>query len=293
MTAQSQTSMPIDALRNSVRLHDPHTLTALKQAATPLLGLAAGDQPVMLPTGADHVLVAAGAGGGTTTLLRSLTAQVLCLGSHVDVIDPTGSAHRWARHLPRVTYHSRIAAIHDHLQLTLAALQDGSAAVDGGWAGRRILVMENTRTVTYALREYWSNTRPDSQLEEAPGVEALAMLLAAGPSFGIQIFAGNPHGDIPGLEGIRVADVFPVRALAYGGATVWGRVAPEIWPVPPASIIPGRMHHVADRTVTAFQALNLTDDEARAQKRPEREGKVLFINAAHLLDRERGQSFLS
>jgi hypothetical protein len=263
VTTETQTSMPIEALRNSVRLHDPYTLTALDQAGTPLLGLAAGDQPVTLPDSADHVLVAAGAGGGTTTLLRSLTAQVLCLGAHVDVIDPTGSAHRWARHLPRVTYHSRIAAIHDHLQLTLAALQDGTSAVDGSWAGRRILVIENTRTVTYALREYWSHSRPDSQLEEAPGVEALAMLLAAGGSFGIQVFAGNPHGDIPGLDEIRVSDVFPVRVLAYGGATVWQRVAPEVWPVPPASITPGRMHVVANRTVTAFQALNLTDDEAR------------------------------
>ncbi|WP_432156091.1 cell division protein FtsK [Streptomyces sp. bgisy153] len=259
-----QTSIPVQALRSSVRLSDPYTLAALNTASAPLLGLTNGDRPLVLPDGADHVLVAAGAGGGTTTLLRALTAQVLALGARADVIDPSGTAHTWARGLAGVTYLSRIAAIHDHLQLTVAALQDGCGTWDGGWHGRRVMVIENTSTVAYGLRQYWAHTRPESQLEEAPGVEALAVLLATGPSFGVQVLAGNPHGDIPGLGHVPTHQVFGTRVVAYGGATLWKRVAPEIWAVPPYSLIPGRMHVVARGDITAMQGLYLTDDEARA-----------------------------
>ncbi|TLQ39264.1 cell division protein FtsK [Streptomyces marianii] len=260
----SQTSIPVQALRKSVRLGDRHTLNALNTAQTPLLGLADGDEAVHLPEGAEHVLVATGAGGGTTTLLRTLTAQALALGASVDLVDPGGVGHLWARDLPGVRYLSRIAEIHDHLLLNVASLQDGTGGWDGSWSGRRVMVIEHLGTVTYGLREYWSQTRPETQLEEAPGVEALGVLLAAGPGFGIQVFAGNPRVGLPGLGSVPVKDVFPTRVLAYGGAALWQRVAPEVWSIPPYSMIPGRMHAVADRKTTAFQALYLSDAEARA-----------------------------
>ncbi|MER0477176.1 cell division protein FtsK [Streptomyces sp. Edi2] len=263
----TQTSIPIQALRNSLRLTDPHTLTALNSARTPLLGLADRDRPVHLPPGAEHALVATGAGGGTTTLLRSLTAQALALGASVDLIDPGGAGHQWARDLPGVRYLSRIAEIHDHLLINVAALQDGTTAWDGSWRGRRVMVIEHLGTVAYGLREYWSQTRPETQLEEAPGVEALGVLLAAGPGFGIQVFAGNPRVGLPGLGAVPVKDVFPTRVLAYGGAALWQRVAPEVWSIPPYSLIPGRMHVVAEQKSTAFQALYLSDVEARALAR--------------------------
>lgn len=260
----SQTSIPLTALRSSVRLSDRYTLAALDAAAdTPLLGLADADRPVLLPAAAGHVLVAAGAGGGTTSVLRSLAAQALALGARVDVIDPSNTAQAWARGLPGVTYLSRIAAIHDHLLLTVAALQDGCANWDGGWPGRRVLVVENTGTIAYGLRQYWMHTRPETQLEEAPGVEALAVLLATGCSFGVQVLAGNPRGDIPGLGHVPTHQVFTTRLLACSGPTLWKRVAPEIWAPPAGSAIPGRMHLVDDGRTTAVQGLYFTDDEAR------------------------------
>lgn len=260
----SQTSIPIQALRNSVRLSDAYTLAALDTTRTPLLGLANGDRPISLPDTAEHTLVATGAGGGTTTLLRALTAQALALGASVDLVDPGGAGHRWAHDLPGVHYLSRISDIHDHLLLSVAALQDGTSAWDGGWRGRRVMVVEHLGTVAYGLREYWTQTRPETQLDEAPGVEALGVLLAAGPGFGIQVFAGNPRVGLPGLGAVPVAEVFPTRVLALGGTALWQRVAPEAWSIPPTSVVSGRMHVVASQQVTAFQALYLSDAEARA-----------------------------
>ncbi|MFJ4700542.1 cell division protein FtsK [Streptomyces sp. NPDC088768] len=262
-----QTSIPIRALRKTMRLTDPRTLPALNAARTPLLGLADGDQPVHLPARAVHTLVATGPGGGTTTLLRSLTAQALALGASVDLVDPGGTNHPWARDLTGVRYLSRIAEIHDHLLLNVAALQDGTGHWDGSWRGRRVMVIEHLTTVAYGLREYWSQTRPETQLEEAPGVEALGVLLTAGPAYGIQIFSGNFRAGLPGLDTVPVKDVFPARILANGNAALWERVAPEIWSIPPCSLTPGRMHLVADQEATAFQALYVSNTEARALAR--------------------------
>ena len=260
----TQIEMPIPALRGSVRLNAPCTPAALAGLDAPLLGLADGDRPVLMPEDAGHVLVGTGSGGGTTTLLRTTAAQALARGAEVDVLDVGGSAHRWAAGLPRVTYLSRIGAVHQRLLLAAASLKDGTRSWDGGWPARRVLLLENVATLAYGLRQHWLHTRPETQLDEAPGVEALALLLAAGPEFGVQILAGNPRGDLPGIQPAPVSALFSTRVLACGGTVLWKRVAPEIWVPPVCSATAGRMHVVADRAVTAFQALQLSDREARA-----------------------------
>lgn len=261
---RDQPIMPIHALRDSLRLTDPYTLRALTGLETPLLGLAADDVPLTLPASADHVLVATGSGGGTTTVLRSLAAQAMALGARLDVIDPGGAVQLWATNLPDVTCNSRIAKIHDRLLLLAAGLKDGTRPKGAGFAGRQVVVIENIAMLADSLRQYWLHTRPETQLPEAPGVEALALLLADGPARGLQVFAGSPRRGVPGLDTAPLSEIFPTRILAAGGTTLWSRFAPEVWAIPPYSMIPGRMHQLAGRTATAFQALYLDDAQARA-----------------------------
>nr|WP_024126227.1 hypothetical protein [Streptomyces sp. FR1]AHE38846.1 Cell division protein FtsK/SpoIIIE [Streptomyces sp. FR1] len=266
MTAQ--TRMPIEALRDVVRLTDPHTVRALRGSDRILLGLADGDRPVYLPAEPSNVLVATGGGGGTTTVLRSIAAQALHRGAHVDVVDLDArrSCHTWAASLDRTVVYSRIDAIHTFLIEMLDRLRHEYAADPEAWHRRRLIVIEHAERLLVGLRQHWMLTHPDSQLEEAPGVEALGMLLAAGRHNGIQIAAGSTRG-IPPYLGTQVGDVFATRVLAYGGQTLWARVAPEVWPVPPYSVIPGRMHAVQDGTATRMQALHLSESEARAWAR--------------------------
>ncbi|WP_372412592.1 cell division protein FtsK [Streptomyces luteireticuli] len=259
--------MPIQALRSTVRLTDPHTLTALDRADGPLLGLADGDEPVFLPAHLENVLVATPSGGGTTTVLRTIGAQALALGASLEILDVGGISHTWARKLPRAEVFTGLAAIHTHLLDSAQALRRRAPAAGAGeWAGRRVLLIENLYGLVQGLRHYWSLTRPESQLQEAPAVEALATVLVAGRAAGIQSIAGNPRGSVPGLGTVAVREVFPARLVA-GTAALWSRIAPEIWAVPRTSLLPGRMHHVADTTMTGLQALYLTDTEARALAR--------------------------
>jgi hypothetical protein len=264
----AQTTMDINALRSSVRLTDPQTVRALRGRQDLLLGLARGDEALYLPEEPGNVLVATGAGGGTTTVLRTVAAQALHLGAHVDILDldRRRPSHTWAQSLPRARVLSGVADIHDYLVLTLDELRHRYTPPPAGWPQRRLLVVEHADRVLDALRLYWTQSRPESQLEEAPGVEALSTLLAAGHHHGLHIVAGSPRG-IPPHLGTHVGDVFSTRVVAYGGQTLWTRVAPEVWPVPPYSVIPGRMHAVQDGTSTRMQALHLSESEARAWAR--------------------------
>lgn len=263
-----QTTMPIDALRDSVHLTDPHTVRALHGSDRVLLGMGRGDGALYLPPGGGHVLVATGGGGGTTATLRSIAAQAVHLGAHVDLVDldRRRPSHTWAASLDRIRVLTRPDQVHDHLVETAEQLRHQDEETPDTWVRRRLTVIENADQVLHALRHYWTQTRPDSQLEEAPGVEALGVLLAAGRAVGHQVVAGSTRG-IPPHLGTQVGDVFTTRVLAYGGQTLWARIAPEVWPVPPYSVIPGRMHAVQDGTSTRIQALYLSESEARAWAR--------------------------
>jgi hypothetical protein len=254
------------ALRPSVRLSDSSTLPALADP-DPLIGLAGEDRPVALPADAGHVLVATGAGGGTTTVLRSLAAQALARGAQVDFLDITRVGHVWAHGLPRARHFETIAEIHDYLVVASASLGDGAQPSAAGWSGRQVVVVEELGRVADELRRYWGRTRPETQLEEAPGVDALALLLSAGRVFGWQVLAGDAGGSIPG-PGHLAPRVFSTRILGNGSQTLWQRVAPGV-PAPEYSVIRGRVHFVTGNTATALQALYLTDDEARDLARSE------------------------
>src|SRR4051794_1850506 len=110
-----------------LRLTDPRIREQLQAlpASAVLIGLGADGQPVCadLDNESPHVLVCNAPGGGTTTILRTLTAQLLRHGAHALVLDRKRVSHRWARELPTVTYRADIADIHDALVALAAELK--------------------------------------------------------------------------------------------------------------------------------------------------------------------------
>lgn len=105
----------------ALRLSDPgvrEQLEALPDSLA-LIGLTTDGQPVCadLDNESPHVLVCSGTGtgGGTTTVLRTLTAQFLHHGGHALVLDLKRISHRRAHGLPGVSYCRDIVDIHDAL----------------------------------------------------------------------------------------------------------------------------------------------------------------------------------
>ncbi|MER0477029.1 cell division protein FtsK [Streptomyces sp. Edi2] len=253
--------MPLNTLRGSVRFNDPFT-PPLLAGHDLLIGLASGDQPVTLPVHTGHVLVATGAGGGTTTVLRALSAQALARGARTDIIDLTHAEHTWARDLPLARHLNDVAAVHDYLVMSAADLSGGPRGSADGWGERHVLVIEELDGVIDALRHYWLRTRPETQLEEAPGVEALALLLASGRACGWTVLAGDTGGGLA-VRGPVSYRSFSTRILGHGSQTLWRRLAPGAQ-APATSPGAGRFHVIDGSEATPFQALYLTSAEARA-----------------------------
>ncbi|MET8031158.1 hypothetical protein [Streptomyces avermitilis] len=81
-----------------------------------VIGVGTDGQPVTVGLdGAAHVLVSTCSGGGSSTILRTLTAQLLHHGAHALVLDYKRISQPWARELPTVTYRVDVADIHDAL----------------------------------------------------------------------------------------------------------------------------------------------------------------------------------
>ncbi|WP_331750775.1 cell division protein FtsK (plasmid) [Streptomyces globisporus] len=250
------------ALRETVTL-DEQSAPALSAGPGLLIGLGPGDRPVTLPDGTRHVLVATGAGGGTTSVLRSLAAQAIARGARTDFLDITYGEHRWAEGLPGVRCLGDVAAIHDYLLLAAADLNNRRHdPAESDWGSRRVLVVEELARLADALRRYWLDTRPETQLDEAPGVEALSILLTSGRAYGWTVLAGDTGGIVPGRGPLHHRH-FPTRILGYGSRLLWRQLAAG-QSAPPRQPVTGRFHLFADRASTPLQALYLTEAQARA-----------------------------
>lgn len=82
---------------------------------TALIGISTTGQAIAVDLDGEspHVLVCTAS--GSTTMLRSLTAQFLHQGAHALVLDTKRISHLWAKALPTVTHRGNIAGIHDAL----------------------------------------------------------------------------------------------------------------------------------------------------------------------------------
>ncbi|WP_331750622.1 FtsK/SpoIIIE domain-containing protein [Streptomyces sp. NBC_00046] len=108
-----------NTLPELLRLTDPGVREQLEAlpGSKVLIGLGTDGQPVCVDLDAEspHVLVCSASGGGTSTTLRTLAAQLLHHGAHALVLDLKRVSQQWARGLPTVTYCRDIADIHDAL----------------------------------------------------------------------------------------------------------------------------------------------------------------------------------
>ncbi|MFF8618111.1 hypothetical protein [Streptomyces sp. NPDC015350] len=106
-------------LPQQLRLTDPGAREQLEAlpASQVLIGHGTDRQPVGidLDTDSPHVLVCSTSGGGTSTALRTLAAQVLHHGGDALILDTKRISQTWARGLLGVTYRCDIADIHDAL----------------------------------------------------------------------------------------------------------------------------------------------------------------------------------
>jgi hypothetical protein len=164
--------------------------------------------PASVPTG--HRLrpahpVCSGTGGGSTTILRTLTAQFLHQGAHALVLDHTRIAHLWAKDLPTVTDRGNVAGIHDAL-VGLGSELERRTALDGDLAGvpRLMVVIDRADDTLRHLARYWETFRQENDPKRSPAIAALEAVLYEGRAARIHVIYDGPATTgsrlIPGAE---------------------------------------------------------------------------------------------
>ncbi|MFE1408581.1 hypothetical protein ACFW5D_34340 [Streptomyces sp. NPDC058770] len=248
-------------LPQQLRLTDPGVREQLEAlpASQVLIGLGTDRQPVGidLDTDSPHVLVCSTSGGGTSTALRTLAAQVLHHGGDALILDAKRISQPWARGLPGVTYRCDIADIHDAL-LGLRAeparhVDEHGETVD---LPHLAVVFESAGPAGPPLGQ----GPPGGRAEDVPGRRRLRetpLRRTRGP---------HPHPrrrpELQRRTGTR-AVLHPAPGTGHPPRT-WNQAAPQVAPVPKASTHPGRFHTVQHSTAHPTQVLLMSETEAAA-----------------------------
>ncbi|MER8225388.1 hypothetical protein ABTZ58_33515 [Streptomyces sp. NPDC094143] len=253
------------ALPKLLRLTDPglrEQLEALPDSAA-LIGISTDGRAIAVDIdAAPHILVCSGTGGGSTTILRTLTAQFLHQGAHALVLDHTRIAHLWAKDLPTVTHRGNVAGIHDAL-VGLGAELERRTGLDGDLddVPRLMVVIDRADDTLRHLARYWETFRQEDDPKRSPAIAALEAVLYEGRAARIHVIYDGPTNVggrlIPGAR-----EQFATVILARVSAGTWQRLAPIVDPAPKSSPLPGRVHVVQDGTAHPAQAVLMTDAEA-------------------------------
>ncbi|MFB7918047.1 hypothetical protein [Streptomyces sp. NPDC056061] len=228
---------------------------------TALIGISTDGRAIAVDLDAEcpHVLVCTASGGGSTTLLRSLTAQFLHQGAHALVLDPKRISHLWAKGLPTVTHRGNVAGIHDALvglgdemarRLTLTDTELDAAP-------RLIVSMDSAPSALRQLTRYWETFRSKDDPRMSPAVSALEAALYTGRAARVHVILdGTPSTSILGAA---PHEMFGTVILARVTTTTWQRLAPLAGPAPKSSRHRGRGHVIQHGEVHETQTIWMTD----------------------------------
>ncbi|MEU1050644.1 hypothetical protein ABZ400_36695 [Streptomyces sp. NPDC005897] len=179
-----------------LRLTDPglrEQLEALPASAA-LIGISTDGRAIAVDIDdALHILVCSGDGGGSTTILRTLTTQFLHQGAHALVLDVTRISHLWARNLPTVTHRGNVAGIHDAL-VSLASELQRRIDLDGDLddVPRLMVVIDRADITLRQLAHYWETYRQKDDPKKSPAVAALKAVLYEGRAARIHVIYDGP-----------------------------------------------------------------------------------------------------
>ncbi|MEU7384198.1 MULTISPECIES: hypothetical protein [unclassified Streptomyces] len=253
------------ALPKLLRLTDPglcEQMEALPDSAA-LIGISTDGRAIAVDIDvAPHILVCSDTGGGSTTILRTLTAQFLHQGAHALVLDHTRISHLWAKDLPTVTHRGNVAGIHDAL-VGLGSELKRRTDLDGDLDGapRLMVVIDRADDTLRHLARYWETFRQEDDPQRSPAIAALEAVLYEGRAARIHVIYDGP-ATIGGRLIPCAREQFATVILARVSAGTWQRLAPIVDPAPKSSPLPGRVHVVQVGDAHPAQVPLMTDLEA-------------------------------
>jgi hypothetical protein len=242
------------------------------------IGTHAALASINLDSESPHVAVTMGTGGGKSSLLRLIVAQLIRHGvQRIDIIDPKRISHDWARNIPGVYIHrsmaEQIKAVHafrTEMELRYDTLeQESRAGLPLTEFPRHVLIIEEQNSWINYARQYWKDYRNELSSAERGRVPADPPVIG---DLGFILFQGRQSR-------MNVFSVFQrMSAAASGGgdmrenyyAKLLARFSPQTWkilvgttPVPRSSKINGRAKFVLGEDDKWIQLAFITEREAQ------------------------------
>lgn len=242
------------------------------------IGTHAAIASINLDSESPHVAITMGTGGGKSSLLRLIVAQLIRHGvRRIDIIDPKRISHDWARNIPGVYIHrtmaEQIKAVHMfriEMESRYDTLEQESASGRPLTEfPRHVLIIEEQNSWINYARQYWKDYRNELTSAERSRVPSDPPVIG---DLGFILFQGRQSR-------MNVFSVFQrMSAAASGGgdlrenyyAKLLSRFSPQTWkllvgttPVPRSSKINGRAKFVLGEDDKWIQMAFITEDEAK------------------------------
>ncbi|MEY9839512.1 hypothetical protein [Streptacidiphilus sp. EB103A] len=186
----------------------------LTPSTDPLIGLAAGNQPVHLTPAHGHTLVVMPSGYGASSLLQNVAAQLAATGVRVDILD-FQNEQGWAHGVDGITHWSEPLVIHAFLQ-DLAEQVRKQPTAPAPAARTRVLIVETA--VAHDLPRF----RRGPGYAAAP-LDALVAILAHGRPHGLHVIM-SAYG-VPQPLRAPARHLLTTRILANPDMGTWAALA--------------------------------------------------------------------
>lgn len=248
-------------------------LLPLEQAAeyTFVLGMAGKEMlSISLKEDSPHIALSAGSGAGKSVLIRALIAQALHWGWSVLIFDWKGESQEWAEGLPGVRYFRSIEALHDGC-VSVGEEIEHRRLNRGDERSKMLIVSEEWGVTAPLLTEYWNTLRSTAEPEEkrtmplrSPANSAIMKLNFTGRSLGMcQLLVAQRFSARVTNGNADLRESFTTILMSRWKAQTFKMLAPDVKPIPRKLTRPGQWLAVTGDEAVKFQALYLTEDEAR------------------------------
>lgn len=236
----------------------------------PLIGLARERRPVSADwqDESPNLLVASGAGGGKSALVKAVLAQGLHRGGLAVVLDFKRSSHSWVKGHPGVLYARDIDEIHHALVSVggMAAQRNRDADEPGvaeSWP-RLHLVAEEMNATVFKLQSYWAETRDKDDPKISPAIAALRDTLYMGRAAKVTTYGIAQMASARALGGPEARENFATRCLSASRSSgnSFKMLAPEIVPAPKRVKGAGLWYVINAGTALLTRVVWATDEQA-------------------------------
>jgi hypothetical protein len=240
-----------------------------------VLGIGTHDKiaGIDLDSESPHVALSMGTGGGKSSLIRLMVAQLRRHGvERIDIIDPKRISHNWAKDIPGVFIHRTMAqqmsAIHD-FRTEMESRYDLLDDDDALQFPRRVLIFEEQNSWINYAKQYWADYRQELESKERskvpaqnPAIGDLGFILFQGRQARMNVVSVYQRMSASAAGGGDLRENYYAKILARFSAQTFKLLVGST-PIPRSSKHNGRGILVLGDDIQWVQFAFLTESEAK------------------------------